>query len=182
MPGWLRDVEVKERMKQQDIEDLRQLIEFLKSHGVSEFDVDRGDLKIRLKFNPQEGAATGLSDLARLLQTAPQSVAQAAAASAALAGSVSSVAAAEPAANADAGLHMVKSPIVGTFYGSPSPGAAAFVAPGDHVEKGQVIGIIEAMKLMNEIESDVAGEVVKCLVSNGQAIEFGQPLFSIRPA
>jgi acetyl-CoA carboxylase biotin carboxyl carrier protein len=166
-------------MKQQDIEDLRQLIEFLKSHGVAEFDVDRGDLKIRLKFNPQEGAAAGLSDLARLLQTAPQSVAQAAAVT--LAGSVSSAAAAEPAANAEAGLHMVKSPIVGTFYGSPSPGAAAFVAPGDHVEKGQVIGIIEAMKLMNEIESDVAGEVVKCLVSNGQAIEFGQPLFSVKP-
>jgi len=176
----LREVEVKERMKQQDIEDLRQLIEFLKSHGVSEFDVDRGDLKIRLKFNPQEGAAAGLSDLARLLQTAPQSVAQAAAVS--LAGSVSSGAAAKPAVNADAGLHMVKSPIVGTFYGSPSPGAAPFVAPGDHVEKGQVIGIIEAMKLMNEIESDVAGEVVKCLVANGQAIEFGQPLFSVRPA
>ena len=166
-------------MKQQDIEDLRQLIEFLKSHGVAEFDVDRGDLKIRLKFNPQEGAAAGLSDLARLLQTAPQSVAQAAAVT--LAGSVSSAAAAEPGANAEAGLHMVKSPIVGTFYGSPSPGAAAFVAPGDHVEKGQVIGIIEAMKLMNEIESDVAGEVVKCLVSNGQAIEFGQPLFSVKP-
>ena len=176
----LREVEVKERMKQQDIEDLRQLIEFLKSHGVSEFDVDRGDMKIRLKFNPQEGAAAGLSDLARLLQTAPQSVAQAAAVS--LAGSVSSGAAAEPAVNTDAGLHMVKSPIVGTFYGSPSPGAAPFVAPGDHVEKGQVIGIIEAMKLMNEIESDVAGEVVKCLVANGQAIEFGQPLFSVRPA
>jgi acetyl-CoA carboxylase biotin carboxyl carrier protein len=176
----LREVEVKERMKQQDIEDLRQLIEFLKSHGVAEFDVDRGDLKIRLKFNPQEGAAAGLSDLARLLQTAPQSVAQAAAVT--LAGSVSSGAVAEPGANAEAGLHMVKSPIVGTFYGSPSPGAAAFVAPGDHVEKGQVIGIIEAMKLMNEIESDVAGEVVKCLVSNGQAIEFGQPLFSIRQA
>jgi acetyl-CoA carboxylase biotin carboxyl carrier protein len=97
-----------------------------------------------------------------------------------LAGSVSSGAAAEPAVDADAGLHLVKSPIVGTFYGSPSPGAAPFVTPGDHVEKGQVIGIIEAMKLMNEIESDVAGEVVKCLVSNGQAIEFGQPLFSVR--
>jgi acetyl-CoA carboxylase biotin carboxyl carrier protein len=75
----------------------------------------------------------------------------------------------------------VKSPIVGTFYGSPSPGAAPFVSPGDHVEQGQVIGIIEAMKLMNEIESDAAGEVVRCLVSNGQAIEYGQPLFSIRP-
>ena len=169
-------------MKQQDIEDLRQLIEFLKSHGVSEFDVDRGDLKIRLKFNPQEGAAAGLSDLARLLQTAPQNVVQAAAVTLAGSATAAAGAAAEPAANADAGLHMVKSPIVGTFYGSPSPGAGAFVAPGDHVEKGQVIGIIEAMKLMNEIESDVAGEVVKCLVSNGQAIEFGQPLFSIRQA
>jgi acetyl-CoA carboxylase biotin carboxyl carrier protein len=76
----------------------------------------------------------------------------------------------------------MKSPIVGTFYGSPSPGAAAFVSPGDHVEKGQVICIVEAMKLMNEIESDASGEIVRCLVSNGQAIEFGQPLFAIRLA
>jgi acetyl-CoA carboxylase biotin carboxyl carrier protein len=178
---WLRDVELKERMKQQDIEDLRQLIEFLKSHGVSEFDVDRGDLKIRLKFNPQESGPAGLSDLARLLQTAPQAAVHAAATSAP-AGSGAGAVAAAPATDADAGLHMVKSPIVGTFYASPSPGASPFVAPGDHVEKGQVIGIIEAMKLMNEIESDVAGEVVKCLVSNGQAIEFGQPLFSVRQA
>ena len=167
-------------MKQQDIEDLRQLIEFLKSHGVSEFDVDRGDLKIRLKFNPQESGPASLSDLARLLQTAPQSAVHPAAT--AHAGSGAGAGAAEPAAGEDAGLHMVKSPIVGTFYASPSPGASPFVAPGDHVEKGQVIGIIEAMKLMNEIESDVAGEVVKCLVSNGQAIEFGQPLFSVRQA
>jgi acetyl-CoA carboxylase biotin carboxyl carrier protein len=168
-------------MKQQDIEDLRQLIEFLKSHGVSEFDVDRGDLKIRLKFNPQESGPASLSDLARLLQTAPQTAPHPA--TTAHAGSTSgAAAAAAPAADADAGLHVVKSPIVGTFYGSPSPGASPFVAPGDHVEKGQVIGIIEAMKLMNEIESDVAGEVVKCLVSNGQAIEFGQPLFSVRQA
>jgi acetyl-CoA carboxylase biotin carboxyl carrier protein len=77
-------------------------------------------------------------------------------------------------------LHLVKSPIVGTYYGSPSPGASPFVAPGDHVEKGQVICIVEAMKLMNEIESDAAGEIVKCLVTNGQPIEYGQPLFVIR--
>jgi len=174
---------LKERMKQQDIEDLRQLIEFLKSHGVSEFDVDRGDMKLRLKFNPVESGTAGLSDLARLLQSAPQNVAQAAAATVQTgAGSGAVGAAAESAANAEAELHMVKSPIVGTFYGSPSPGAAPFVAPGDHVEKGQVIAIIEAMKLMNEIESDVSGEVVKCLVANGQAIEFSQPLFSVRPA
>ncbi len=163
-------------MKQQDIEDLRQLIDFLKQHHVAEFDIDRGDLKLRLKFNPQESGAASLSDLARLLRTAPSAVAAAAAANTAP-GS-----AAEPAADPEAGLHMVKSPIVGTFFGSPSPGAGAFVSPGDHVEKGQVICIVEAMKLMNEIEADVAGEVVRCLVSNGQAIEFGQPLFAVRPA
>jgi acetyl-CoA carboxylase biotin carboxyl carrier protein len=163
-------------MKQQDIEDLRQLIEFLKQHQVAEFDVDRGDLKIRLKFNPQESSATSLGDLARLLRTAPPAVAAAAAAS------TGSESAAEPAVDPEAGLHMVKSPIVGTFFGSPSPGAAAFVSPGDHVEKGQVICIVEAMKLMNEIESDVSGEVVRCLVSNGQAIEFGQALFAIKTA
>ena len=163
-------------MKQQDIEDLRQLIEFLKQHQVAEFDIDRGDLKIRLKFNPQESGPASLSDLARLLRTAPPVSTHAAAT-----GAVSE-SAAEPAADPEAGLHLVKSPIVGTFFGSPSPGAAAFVSPGDHVEKGQVICIVEAMKLMNEIEADVSGEVVRCLVSNGQAIEFGQPLFAIRPA
>ena len=170
-------------MKKQDIEDLRELIEFLKAHQVAEFDVDRGDLKIRLKFNPPESAPAGLSELARLLRTAPQGAAQAATAAAQSgSGSGPEGVATEPATDAEAGLHLVKSPIVGTFYSSPSPGAAPFVSPGDHVEKGQVICVVEAMKLMNEIESDAAGEVVKCLVSNGQAIEFGQPLFAIRPA
>ena len=160
-------------MKQQDIEDLRQLIEFLKLHQVAEFDIDRGDMKIRLKFNPPESGPASLSDLARLLRTAPPVATHAAAT-----GAVSE-SAAEPAADPEAGLHLVKSPIVGTFFGSPSPGAGAFVSPGDRVEKGQVICIVEAMKLMNEIEADVSGEVVRCLVSNGQAIEFGQPLFAI---
>jgi acetyl-CoA carboxylase biotin carboxyl carrier protein len=161
-------------MKQQDIEDLKQLIEFLKAYQVAEFDLDRGDLKIRLKFSPQESPSVSLSDFARLLAAAP---------SAAVAPNAAPVApAATVAADPHEGLHLVKSPIVGSFYGSPSPGAAPFVSPGDRVEKGQVICIVEAMKLMNEIESDAAGEIVKCLVSNGQPIEFGQPLFSIRPA
>jgi len=164
-------------MKPQDIEDLRQLIEFLKHYQVAEFDLDRGDLKIRLKFHPQENPAASLGDLAHLLHSAP-----AAAAHAATPAQAAPAAAAQPAADPDAGLHLVKSPIVGTFYGSPSPGAPSFVSPGDYVEKGQVICIVEAMKLMNEIESDAAGEIVKCLVTNGQAIEFGQPLFTIRPA
>jgi acetyl-CoA carboxylase biotin carboxyl carrier protein len=164
-------------MKQQDVDDLKQLIEFLREYQISEFDLERDDLKIRLKFNQQAAAQAGLGELARLLNTAPQSAASAPPAAAPQAAS-----AAPPAAQPDseAGLHVVKSPIVGTFYGSPSPGAAPFVGPGDHVEKGQVICIVEAMKLMNEIESDVSGEIVKCLVSNGQPIEFGQPLFSVR--
>ena len=163
-------------MKQEDIEDLKQLIDFLKDHQVAEFEVDRDGLKIRLKFNPPAGSGAGLGDLARFVAAAPSAV-QATGASAA-----PSAPSAESAADPNAGLHMVKSPIVGTYYGSPSPGAAPFVSPGEHVDKGQVICIVEAMKLMNEIESDVAGEVVKCLVSNGQPIEFGQPLFSVRPA
>jgi acetyl-CoA carboxylase biotin carboxyl carrier protein len=163
-------------MKPQDMKDLQELIEFLKQHQVAEFDLDRGDLKIRLKFAQQQAFQAGLSDLARLAASAS---------TAATSASSPSTAATEPATvvpaeNPDAGLHIVKSPIVGTFYGSPSPGAAPFVSPGEHVEKGQVICIIEAMKLMNEIETDASGEIVKCLVTNGQAIEFGQPLFSIR--
>ena len=81
----------------------------------------------------------------------------------------------------DASLHIVKSPIVGTFYESPSPGTAAFVKVGDQVEQGQVLCIIEAMKLMNEIESKAAGRIVKVLVENGQPVEYGQPLFLLEP-
>jgi len=161
-------------MKPEDIEDLKQLIDFLKENQVAEFDLDRGDLKLRLKFNQQQAQATGLQDLARMLresqghfaaQTAP-----------APAPTAAPIIAEDP----EAGLHLVKSPIVGTYYGSPSPGSSPFVGPGDRVTKGQVICIIEAMKLMNEIESDAEGEIVKCFVSNGQPIEFGQPLFSVR--
>ena len=165
-------------MKPQDMQDLKQLIEFLKEYGVAEFDLDRGDVKIRLKFNQPAGSGTGLSEVARIFANASTAAPQGDIAAAQQA----HAAPAAPAADPDAGLHMIKSPIVGTYYGSPSPGAAAFVSPGDRVEKGQVICIIEAMKLMNEIEADASGEVVKCLVTNGQPIEFGQPLFAIRTA
>lgn len=164
-------------MKPQDIEDLQELIEFLKQHQVAEFDIDRGDLKLRLKFNPPESGPAPIGEIARALQTSPAAAAQADRAT-----EQAAVQVAEPTADPNDGLHLVKSPIVGTFYGSPSPGASPFVSPGDHVEKGQVIAIIEAMKLMNEIEADASGEVVRCMASNGQAIEFGQPLFAIRQA
>jgi acetyl-CoA carboxylase biotin carboxyl carrier protein len=159
-------------MKPEDIADLKQLIEFLKENQVAEFDLDRGDLKIRLKFN-----STGLGDLTRLLGSAPPTVERAAAAA-----TQSDVAATPISApvEPESNLHTIKSPMVGTFFSSPSPGTAPFVSVGDRVAKGQVIGIVEAMKLMNEIESDAAGEVVKCLISNGQPIEYGQPLFAVR--
>jgi acetyl-CoA carboxylase biotin carboxyl carrier protein len=79
-------------------------------------------------------------------------------------------------------VHLVKSPIVGTFYRSSAPDAKPFVAPGDRVAKGQVLCIVEAMKLMNEIESDCDGEVLEVMVANGQPVEFGEPLFRIRTA
>ncbi len=162
-------------MKQEDIQDLKQLIEFLKENQVAEFDLDRGDMKIRLKFS-QADAPAGLPVLGNI----PLMAATSAAMPVPAAPPAPSAIAAPAVENPDANLHIVKSPIVGTYYGSPSPGAAAFVSPGDRVEKGQVVCIIEAMKLMNEIESDAGGEIVKCFVTNGQPIEFGQPLFAIR--
>jgi len=167
-------------MKPQDIDDLKQLVEFLKENQVAEFDLDRGDMKIRLKFTPPSAPAAAVGGFAHVLANAPATMP--AALPSALMPAAHPAAPAPPAADPDAGLHLIKSPIVGTFYGSPSPGAAPFVSPGDRVEKGQVVGIIEAMKLMNEIESDAAGEVVRCLVTNGQPIEFGQPLFAVRTA
>ncbi len=161
-------------MKPEDIEDLKQLVEFLKENQVAEFDLDRGDMKIRLKFSQPAQAIAGI---AHVLAGAPGMASQPVIAAPLAADAAS---AAQPAAEPDAGLHMIKSPIVGTYYGSPTPGAPSFVSPGDHVDKGQVICIVEAMKLMNEIEADVAGEIVKCLVTNGQPIEFGQPLFAVR--
>jgi len=86
------------------------------------------------------------------------------------------------AAEAEPGLHVVTSPIVGTFYRAPNPDAEPFVKPGDAVEKGAALCIVEAMKLMNEIEADVAGTIVEVFPKNGQPVEFGEKLFAIRPA
>jgi acetyl-CoA carboxylase biotin carboxyl carrier protein len=164
-------------MKQEDIQDLQQLIEFLKEHGVAEFDLEREDVKVRLKFAqpvaPVVAFSPSIASAAALPPMTSVPVAMAASAAAA---------AAVPAPSAEENLHIIKSPIVGTFYGSPSPGAGPFVSPGERVEKGQVVCIVEAMKLMNEIESDAAGEIVKILVTNGQAVEYGQPLYSVRTA
>jgi acetyl-CoA carboxylase biotin carboxyl carrier protein len=177
-------------MNPEEIAELKQLIEFLKENGIDEFDLERGDLKVRLKFAgaPQTADLSQMAHLAAAAQAAhsatfqPAAVAHAHPASTVAAPS-SATASAAPAAPVDeeAGLHIVKSPIVGTFYESPSPGSPAFVKPGDTVEVGQVLCIVEAMKLMNEIESDAAGEVVKRFVTSGQPVEYGQKLFAVRP-
>ena len=163
-------------MKPDDIDDLKQLVEFLKENQVAEFELDQGDQKIRLKFKQPEAPAP----IAHVIAGSPAMMAAPAPVAAAI--SAAAPAPVAPAADPDAGLHIIKSAIVGTYYGSPSPGASAFVSPGDRVEKGQVVCIVEAMKLMNEIESDASGEVVKVLVTNGQPVEFGQPLFAVRTA
>lgn len=168
-------------MKPDEMDELKELIAFLKENEIAEFDLDRSDFKVRLKFASAVAPAAvpasslDLAALARLMSVAPAAHPAAAHAAAPVAASTPPVAAVEEEA-----LHIVKSPIVGTFYESPSPGSSAFAVVGDRVEKGQVICIVEAMKLMNEIESDASGEIVKRLVTNGQPIEYGQPLFAIR--
>jgi acetyl-CoA carboxylase biotin carboxyl carrier protein len=157
------------------LEELRELVEFLKANGIAEFDMEQDDLKVRIKFagEPAAAAAGGfdMAHLSRLMASAPGAAPVAAAAPSA---------AAQLADELEEKLHEVKSPIVGTFYESPSPGAPPFVKIGDQVEVGQVLCIVEAMKLMNEIESDVAGEVVRRIASSGQPVEYGQALFAIR--
>ncbi|MGD0796934.1 MAG: acetyl-CoA carboxylase biotin carboxyl carrier protein [Acidobacteriaceae bacterium] len=160
-------------MDENKLDELRELVDFLKENGIAEFDMERADLKVRIKFAGAAGASAADLALAR------QSIAGGAAANLPGAGAPAAAAAA-PAAEPEEKLHEVKSPIVGTFYDSPSPGSSAFVKPGDIVEVGQVLCIVEAMKLMNEIESDVAGEVVRRIASSGQPVEYGQPLFAIR--
>jgi acetyl-CoA carboxylase biotin carboxyl carrier protein len=177
-------------MKPDGLDELKELIAFLKENEIAEFDLDRGDLKVRLKFAsavvPPSAPAPSMDlvSLARLLGSSQPAAAAPAVAMAPLAAEATSAPPAGSSASAPAAdvetLHIIKSPIVGTFYESPSPGSSAFVATGDRIEKGQVICIVEAMKLMNEIEADASGEIVKRLVTNGQPVEYGQPLFSIR--
>ena len=161
--------------------ELKELIDFLIEKDISEFELERGDVKVRIK----RGADAVAPIITHTVQAAPMPVASvptvAPSAPVVSVPTVASSAAAAPPAAAEEEMHQVKSPIVGTFYESPAPGALPFVKPGDQVAAGQVLCIIEAMKLMNEIESDVSGEVVKALVNNGQPVEYGQALFAIRP-
>ena len=151
--------------------ELKDLIEFLIEKDITEFELERGDVKVRIRRGGEAAAAPQFVPMAGAPAPGPAPVAAVPPAPATGAPPVE-----------EAGLHSVKSPIVGTFYESPSPGSPPFVKVGDTVEAGQVLCIIEAMKLMNEIEAEVAGSVAEIFVQNATPVEFGQPLFRIEPA
>jgi len=157
-----------------EIQQIEQLLRFMSEHNLEEFEYSRGDLRIRLK-KPSVGGAM----MSRTVGF-PEIIVPGVADRAPVSPPSAPAGPTEPRATED--LHLVKSPIVGTYYEAPSPGAEAFVKVGAHVESGQTLCIVEAMKLMNEIESDESGELIRIFVENGQPVEYGQPLFGIRPS
>jgi acetyl-CoA carboxylase biotin carboxyl carrier protein len=155
--------------------ELKELIEFLIEKDIAEFELERGDVKVRIKRGKEATVSVTAPGFSHIAVPAVHSSPDAVPAPAA-----SPPASPQTTPASEEGFHMVRSPIVGTYYESPSPGSPPFVKAGDMVEAGQVLCIVEAMKLMNEIESDATGELVKILVSNGQPVEYGQELFAIR--
>jgi acetyl-CoA carboxylase biotin carboxyl carrier protein len=160
-----------------DPKDLKRILDALKDADVSEFNLETADYKVHVKRGAD---VVHVAAPAPIVMTAPQPVMQALPVAAPTPPTPATVEVAAPAAEKPASSgHQVKAPIVGTFYRSSSPDAAAFVQLGDKVEAGQVLCIIEAMKLMNEIESDKAGTIREILVQNAQPVEYGQALFVI---
>jgi acetyl-CoA carboxylase biotin carboxyl carrier protein len=171
------------------IEEIRELLAIFNQSGVAELEVQRGDNRVRIKRSSSiaQEIIVPAPPISAVPPTAPAHVANQPAANLANALQIQPPppAAAQPMASGrpvvDENTEMVKSPIVGTFYECPSPGSPPFVKIGDQVEVGTVLCIIESMKLMNEIESEVAGTVVAKLVENGRPVEYGEALFAIRP-
>lgn len=157
-----------------DIRKIKKLIELLEESAVSEIEIKEGEESVRI-------ARSGPADASGAPRPPTVQVTPAAAAAPAAARAARPAAAAPESAEETAGEgeHMVTAPMVGTYYAAPSPGAKPYVAIGDEVEVGQVLCTIEAMKMMNQIESDVAGRIRAALVKNGEPVEFGQPLFII---
>jgi acetyl-CoA carboxylase biotin carboxyl carrier protein len=157
-----------------NIKEIKELIEVVSQHGITDLEVERSGVKVRIR---KEGQPVVVSSVpAQATYAFPTGYPPAAA----LVVEGASVPAVPVPSNEDEGLLNVRSPIVGTFYRLPNPEAEPFVKVGDRVEPGRVLCIIEAMKLMNEIEAEVSGEVVKIYVENGEPVEFGQALFGIR--
>jgi acetyl-CoA carboxylase biotin carboxyl carrier protein len=158
-------------------EEIKQLLEIIREHELSEFELEREDFKIRIRRQNGTPVVTMAASVPSAA-LAPLPVAAAPSPGVPPAVPASPAPAAEP--DGEIEMAVVKSPIVGTFFRAPEPGAPAFVEIGDTVRKDQVLCIIEAMKLMNEITSEYEGEIVKCYVENGQAVQYGERLFAIR--
>lgn len=159
-----------------DLKELKELLQILEDKEIAEFELEEEGMKLRVRkataarevaLPPQSAGVPGATAAPPPPPSAPGAVPSAEARS---------------APDAEDGLFIVKSPIVGTFYRTPDPNSAPYVSVGDRVSVGQVLCIIEAMKLMNEIEAEVAGEIVKVHHESGQPVQYGEPLFSIRPA
>ena len=161
-----------------NLKEIKELIELMTEKDISELELERAGVRLRISRVRRATAEAGVPASA-LPAEAPAVAANPAAFAPAPAPAVPPAA---PPAEPREDLHMVKSPIVGTFYEAPAPGAPPFVKVGDPVQPGKVLCIIEAMKLMNEIESDVAGEILKRFVENAQPVEYGEALFAIRPS
>lgn len=144
-----------------DIKEIQELIKFVAKSGVSEVSIDRKDFKITIKAQGNAPAIVNMQAAPMPIAAAPAPVA--------------------PAANENANLITIKSPMIGTFYRSGSPDKPSFVNVGDKIGPGNVLCVIEAMKLFNEIESEVSGKIVKILVDNASPIEYDQPLFLVEP-
>jgi acetyl-CoA carboxylase biotin carboxyl carrier protein len=159
-----------------DLKEIQALIKFVSVNAVDEVEINRKDFKLLIKKNPAQ--------IVNAVVSAPQQVVASAPAPAAPAAIAAPAAApAAPAAEAKAdNLITIKSPMVGTFYRTPNPDSPVFVNVGDEVKPGKVVCIIEAMKLFNEIESEVSGRIVKILVENASPVEYDQPLFLVEPA
>ncbi len=147
-----------------DNQEIKELLELIRNSGIEEFEMEKAGVRLRIRNAVAAPAPVDVRPLAAAPPAAP------AAAAAPL-----------PAATAEEDLFIFRAPIVGTFYLTPKPDAEPFVQVGDHITKNSVICIIEAMKIFNQIESDITGTVVEILVENGRPVEFGEPLFKIRP-
>ena len=154
-----------------NLDDVREILALMRDNGLSEFEIEREGLKLRLRKDAAPVVVAGVlpAQVGTPIAAAPAAVAAGGAPAAPVA-----------AGEAEVELAVVKSPIVGTFYRSPEPGAASFVEIGTTVKKGQVLCIIEAMKLMNEIDSEYDGEIVNIYVESGQPVQYGERLFAIR--
>ncbi len=166
-----------EKEKGMNIKEIKELMEAVSQNGITELEVERAGVKVRIRKDNQPSQSTTSPSVSTVAPDSSSFVSAVATENGSGAVPILTESVVENKEN----LFIVRSPIVGTFYRAPNPTADAFIRIGDSVEPGRVLCIIEAMKLMNEIESEIGGEIANIYVENGEPVEFGQALFGIRP-